>query len=78
MCGFQVQLIGKLLNIEGSGGQLVLYLEYVEIHLKIPDIKNYKGDCLLTVSRAKYEIRRMNTCRSRISNNLSNCERNED
>ena len=37
------------MQIEGSGGVEVPYLGYVEIHLKIPEIKAFDQDVLLLI-----------------------------
>ena len=36
----------SILQIEGSGGVEVLYLGYVEVHLRIPEIKAFDQDVL--------------------------------
>ena len=37
------------LQIEGSGGLEVPYLDYVEAHLKVPEIKAFDQDVLLLI-----------------------------
>ena len=38
----QIQPLGRLLKLEGTGGSAIPYLRYVEVNLQIPGIKNYK------------------------------------
>ena len=39
----------SILQIEGSGGLQVLYLGYVEVHLRIPEVKAFDQDVLLLI-----------------------------
>ena len=39
----------SILRIEGSGGLEVLYLGYVEVHLRIPEVKAFDQDVLLFI-----------------------------
>ena len=39
----------SILQIEGSGGLEVLYLGYVEVHLRIPEVKAFDQDVLLLI-----------------------------
>ena len=39
----------SILQIEGSGGLEVLYLAYVEVHLKIQEVKAFDQDVLLLI-----------------------------
>ena len=39
----------SILQIEGSGGLEVPYLEYVEVQLKIPEVKAFDQDMLLLI-----------------------------
>ena len=39
----------SILQIEGSGGLEVLYLGYVEVHLRIPEVKAFDQDALLLI-----------------------------
>ena len=43
------QQLQSILQIEGSGGLEVPYLGYVEIHLRIPEIKTFDNDILLSI-----------------------------
>ena len=45
----QIQPLGRLLELEGTGGSAIPYLGYVEVNLQIPRIKNYNEDILLLV-----------------------------
>ena len=50
LCGdltLQIQPMGRLLELEGTGGSTILYLGYIEVNLQIPGIKNYNKDVLL-------------------------------
>ena len=39
----------SILRIQGSGGLEVLYLGYVEVHLRIPEVKAFDQDVLLLI-----------------------------
>ena len=43
------QQLQSILQIEGSGGLEVPYLGYVEVHLKIPEVKAFDQDVLLLI-----------------------------
>ena len=43
----QIQLLGRLLELEGMGGSAIPYLGYVKINVQIPGINNYNEDVLL-------------------------------
>ena len=45
----EVKKLDKLLDIEGTGGSLVPYYGYVELRLKIPQIKKFDLDVLMLV-----------------------------
>ena len=45
----QTHALGRLLELEGTGGSVILYLRYVEGNLQIMGIKNYNKDILLLV-----------------------------
>ena len=45
----QIQPLGWLLDIEGTGGSITLYLGFMEVNLQIPGIKSYNEDVLLLV-----------------------------
>ena len=45
----QIQPVGWLLEIEGTGGSAIPYLGFVEVNLQIPGIRNYIGEVLLLV-----------------------------
>ena len=46
----QTQLLGRLLELEGTWGSAIPYLRYIEVNLQIPGIKNYNEDVLLLVT----------------------------
>ena len=45
----QIQPLGQLLELEGTGGAAIPYLGFVEVNLQIPGIRNYNEDVLLLV-----------------------------
>ena len=45
----QIQPLGQLLELEGTGGSAIPYLGFVEVNLEIPGIKNYNEDVQLLV-----------------------------
>ena len=45
----QIQPLGQLLELEGTGGAAIPYLTFVEINLQIPGIRYYNEDVLLLV-----------------------------
>ena len=45
----EVYPLGRLLELEGTGGSIILYLGYVEVNLQIPSVKSYNEDILLLV-----------------------------
>ena len=45
----QIQPLGELLEIEGTGGSAIPYLRFVQVNLQILGIKNYNEDVLLLV-----------------------------
>ena len=45
----QIQPLGQLLELEGTGGAAIPYLRFVEVNLQIPGIRNYNEDVLLLV-----------------------------
>ena len=45
----EVHPLGRLLELEGTGGSAIPYLEYIEVNLQIPGIKGYNEDVLLLV-----------------------------
>ena len=42
----KVHSLGKLLELEGTGGSAIPYLGYVEVNLQVPGIKGYNEDIL--------------------------------
>ena len=45
----QIQPLGQLLKLEGTGGAAIPYIRFVEVNLQIPGIRNYNEDILLLV-----------------------------
>ena len=45
----KIKSLDYLLDIEGSGGISVLYIGYVEVNFKIPEIPAYDEDALMMV-----------------------------
>ena len=45
--GLEVQPLGQLLELEGTGGAAIPYLRFVEVNLQIPGIRGYNEDVLL-------------------------------
>ena len=45
--GLEVQPLGQLLELEGTGGAAIPYLRFVEVNLQIPGIRRYNEDVLL-------------------------------
>ena len=45
----QIQSLGQLLELEGTGGAAIPYLRFLEVNLQIPGIRNYNEDALLVV-----------------------------
>ena len=51
-CGdlaLQIEPLGHLLELEGTGGSAIPYLGFVEVNLQIPGIQTYNKDVLLLV-----------------------------
>ena len=45
----QIQPLGQLLELEGTGGSAIPYLRFLEVNLQIPGINNYNEDVVLLV-----------------------------
>ena len=45
----QIQPLGRLLELEGTGGSAIPYLRYIEVNPQMPGIKNYNENVLLLV-----------------------------
>ena len=45
--GLEIQPLGCLLELEGTGGAAIPYLRFVEVNLQIPGIRGYNEDVLL-------------------------------
>ena len=45
--GLEIQPLGQLLELEGTGGAAIPYLGFVEVNLQIPGIRRYNKDVLL-------------------------------
>ena len=49
LLALEVYPLGRLLELEETGGSPILYLGYMEVNLQIPGIKGYNKDVLLLV-----------------------------
>ena len=49
LLALEVHPLGRLLELEGTGGSSIPYLGYVDVNLQIPGIKGYSEDVLLLV-----------------------------
>ena len=49
LLALEVHPLGRLLELEGTGGSISPYLGYVEINLQIPGMKSYNEDIPLLV-----------------------------
>ena len=45
----KVHHLGRLLELEGTGGSAIPYLGYVEVNLQILGVQDYNGDVMLLV-----------------------------
>ena len=45
--GLEIQPLGRLLELEGTGGAAIPYLRFVEVNLQILGIRDYNEDVLL-------------------------------
>ena len=45
--GLEIQPLGQLLELEGTGGVAIPYLRFVEVNLQILEIRGYNKDVLL-------------------------------
>ena len=43
----EIQPLGQLLELEGTGGAAIPYLRFVEVNLQIPGVRRYNEDVLL-------------------------------
>ena len=43
--GLEIQPLGWLLDLEGTGGTAIPYLGFVEVNLQIPGIRSYNKEC---------------------------------
>ena len=43
----EIQPLGQLLELEGTGGAAIPYLGFVEVNLQIPGVRRYNEDVLL-------------------------------
>ena len=63
----KVHPLGRLLELEGTGGSAIPLLGYTEVNLQIPDIKVYNKDILLLViPTTTYPKKVLVTVRSKI------------
>ena len=47
----EIQTLGWLLELEGTGGSAIPYLGFVEVPLQIPGIQHYNEDVLLLITQ---------------------------
>ena len=54
----QIQPLGQLLELEGTGGAVIPYLGFMDVNLQIPGIKSYNEDVLLLaiITMTYYEM----------------------
>ena len=52
--GLEIQPLGWLLELEGTGGAAIPYLRFVEVNLQIPGIRGYNKDVLLAIPTTSY------------------------
>ena len=45
--GLEIQPLGRLLELKGTGSAAIPYLRFVEVNLQIPGIRGYNKDVLL-------------------------------
>ena len=45
----EIQPLGQLLELDGTGGSAIPYLGFMEVNLQIPGIQHYNKDVLLLV-----------------------------
>ena len=45
----EIQPLGQLLELQGTGGSAIPYLGFMEVNLQIPGIQHYNEDVLLLV-----------------------------
>ena len=45
----QMQPLGQLLELEGTGCSAIPYLGFMEVNLQIPGIENYNEDVMLLI-----------------------------
>ena len=49
LLAIEVHPLGRLLELEGTGGSVIPYLGHIEVNLQIPGIKVYNEDILMLV-----------------------------
>ena len=72
--GLEVQPLGQLLELEGTGGAAIPYLGFVEVNLQIPGIRRYNEDVLLlAIPTTAYTERVQVVVGSKIINRALSC-----
>ena len=73
--GYEIQTLDRLVPIEGSGGEDIPYLGYVEVRMCIPGISSFNQDILLLISHTttRYHRRVPIQVDSCIIDQVTNC-----
>ena len=72
--GLEVQPLGQLLELEGTGGAAIPYLRFVEVNLQILGIRRYNEDVLLlAIPTTAYAERVLVVVGSKIINKALSC-----
>ena len=72
--GLKIQLLGQLLELEGTGGAAIPYLRFVEVNLQFLGIRNYNEDVLLlAIPTMAYTERVLVMVGSKIINKALSC-----
>ena len=70
----EIQPLGQLLELEGTGGAAIPYLRFVEVNLQIPGIRGYNEDVLLlAIPTMAYAERVLVMVGSKIINRALSC-----
>ena len=72
--GLEIQPLGQLLELEGTGGAAIPYLRFVEVNLQILGIRRYNEDVLLlAISTTAYAERVLVMVGSKIIDKALSC-----
>ena len=69
----EIQPLGRLLELEGTGGAAIPYLGFVEVNLQIPGVRRYNEDVLLS-GHPHHDLLRKSSSRGGFQNNRQNSE----